>query len=286
MSNPQTFYTVGVLDLSGIFQPYTSGNNAVTGYKISSGQDLSGIFQPFISGNKAIPTNYFVYNYNNLGTKDLSDIFAPYNNLNYLTIIGGTYISSIINGIQTKQILSGTSGTLTTSVNQSNLNFVIVGGGESTNVETSGGNGGGSVYGTLNLLPGITYSFSIGESDIQTTFGCVDFNITANNGGGGGGSVTGTGVSYNIGSGGSGGSYFNSGGSNGQNGTFITNLNTYYGGGGGGQIYYGGLGGGGNGGDTPPNYTGYPGTQNTGGGGGGGFLGTALGGSGIIVLYI
>jgi hypothetical protein len=81
MSNPQTNYTVGELDLSGIFQPYTSGNNAVTGYKISSGQDLSGIFQPYSTGTtKAETTNYFVYNYNGIiGTKDLSDIFQNIN---------------------------------------------------------------------------------------------------------------------------------------------------------------------------------------------------------------
>ena len=41
MSNPTTYYNVGGIDLSNIFQPYSSGALArATGYRILGGQDL------------------------------------------------------------------------------------------------------------------------------------------------------------------------------------------------------------------------------------------------------
>ena len=61
MSNPQTFYTVGGVDLSNIFQPYTSGTQAsATGYKISGGADFNTIFAPYTSGTPASATGYKV----------------------------------------------------------------------------------------------------------------------------------------------------------------------------------------------------------------------------------
>jgi hypothetical protein len=83
MTNPQTFYTVTVgQDLSGIFQPYTSGSKASnTDYKIPNGTDLKDIFAPYIFGYaKANTTNYIVnnINYSNL---DLKDIFAKKQNV-------------------------------------------------------------------------------------------------------------------------------------------------------------------------------------------------------------
>ena len=47
MSNPTTYYNVGGIDLSNIFQPYSSGALArATGYRILGGQDLNQIFAP------------------------------------------------------------------------------------------------------------------------------------------------------------------------------------------------------------------------------------------------
>ena len=72
MSNPQTFYTVGGVDLSNIFLPYTSGTPALaTGYKIPGGADLSNIFAAWTSGTQASATGYKV------GLSDLNLIFAP-----------------------------------------------------------------------------------------------------------------------------------------------------------------------------------------------------------------
>ena len=72
MSNPQTFYTVGGVDLSNIFQHYTSGSQApTTGYKIPNGADLNTIFEAYTSGAQASATGYKV------GLSDLNLIFAP-----------------------------------------------------------------------------------------------------------------------------------------------------------------------------------------------------------------
>jgi len=116
-----TGYTVGGQDLSGIFQPYSSGTNAITNYKISSGQDLSGIFQPYTTGTKAPVTNYIVNNYNGLGiNKDLCDIFAPYqrfttngivsytNPFSNSTTTGWTYILFNSSSTNSFNVLSGT----------------------------------------------------------------------------------------------------------------------------------------------------------------------------------
>ena len=51
MSNPQTFYTVGGVDLSNIFLPYTSGTQASsTGYTVTGYGDLNNIFSPYTAG--------------------------------------------------------------------------------------------------------------------------------------------------------------------------------------------------------------------------------------------
>jgi hypothetical protein len=52
-----TGFKVGGVDLSNIFQVYSSGNNAVTGYKVN-GRDLSSIFQAYTTGTQATVTGY------------------------------------------------------------------------------------------------------------------------------------------------------------------------------------------------------------------------------------
>jgi len=196
MSNPQTFYIVGTLDLSGIFQPYTSGNNAVTGYKISTGQDLSGIFQPYISGNKASVTNYFVNN-GNYFNLDLSDIFAPYNP-NSITPIGGTVNTS---GIYTivSFLTTGSSGSINISSTGSNtFYYLVVGGGGPGGADFGGGGGaGGVLQGTFSITGSDTINVTVGAGGIITyssstqngedsTLSYTSTTITAKGGGYGG----------------------------------------------------------------------------------------------------
>jgi hypothetical protein len=82
MSNPKTFYTVGGLDLSSIFQPLGSlSASAKTNYKISGGLDLNTIFANISTGSSiGYNTNYIVKNYNDISGNnlDLRNIFAAY----------------------------------------------------------------------------------------------------------------------------------------------------------------------------------------------------------------
>ena len=292
-----TNYKVGTKDLSQFFSAYVSGTKAdATSFKISDGTDLAAIFQPILSTTAISNIGYIVNNYSGVtgSNKDLSKIFEGLN-LDFLQVSGAGTLSTktIINERVTFIITAGSSGTLTTLRNCT-LNFVVVGGGATTS-STVGGHGGGTVHGSLKLVTSVNYSFTIGVSNGNTTLSKTSsFTITAKGGigqfGGGGGSVTGIDITPVItqatGSGGKGGSYSNHGGSNGESGTQIVNLNAYYGGGGGGVVYNGGMGGGGNGGQFP-GYTGSPGLANTGGGGGGSTGGqTKLGGTGVIILYI
>ena len=69
MSNPQTFYTVGGVDLSNIFQHYTTGTPAsTTGYTVAGHGDLNNIFAPYTSGIQA--TEYTANN------KTMADLIA------------------------------------------------------------------------------------------------------------------------------------------------------------------------------------------------------------------
>jgi hypothetical protein len=72
MSNPTTNFLVGGIDLSSIFQPYSSGARATaTEYKVG-GQDLNTIFAPYNSSlKKAIVTGYTTVN-----GSDLNEVFA------------------------------------------------------------------------------------------------------------------------------------------------------------------------------------------------------------------
>jgi hypothetical protein len=295
-----TNYIVGSLDLSGIFQPYTSGINAVTGYKISSGQDLSGIFQPYISGNQALPTNYFVFNYNGLGiTKDLSDIFAPYNP-NIITPSGGTPTTS---GLYTIVSFLGSSGTINVNSTVSNtFYYLVVGGGGPGGGDQGGGGGAGGVLqgsflisgsDTINIIVGaggiITFNTST-ENGKDSSLSYGSTTITANGGGYGGWASGWSFPNNQAGSGGCGGgagtdTTIVGTGTQGQNGGSSSLLS---GGGGGGGMTLVGVNGtstkGGNGGDgIQCSQTGinliYPSTY-WGGGGGGGIVGLKTGGNG------
>ena len=183
-----------------------------------------------------------------------------------------------------------------------------VGDGGAASSGGEGGDGGNSVFGALTAIGGGGGAAhrsagraggSGGGSAGQ--YGGSD-NAVGGNGTAGQGFAGGTATGYS-GSGGGGASSIGfpaswSFGGNGGNGKIysISGTATYYAGGGGGYGYSasstttGGLGGGGNGGNPTP-LAPTPGTPNTGGGGGGGrtsgqnpFVGTAVGGSGIIIV--
>ena len=111
MSNPETYYLVGDLDLSSIFQPYntwtqqtnsgartwvsiTSSSDGTmlaavdyggfiytsttsqanpTGYLLSNGDDLNTIFAPYVGGEQAITTGFQI-----ASGADLNTIFASF----------------------------------------------------------------------------------------------------------------------------------------------------------------------------------------------------------------
>ena len=68
MSNPQTFYKVGGVDLSNIFQPLSLGSQSVvlTKYNVTGYGDLNTIFAAYTSGTKATATGYTVTGYGDL----------------------------------------------------------------------------------------------------------------------------------------------------------------------------------------------------------------------------
>jgi alpha-tubulin suppressor-like RCC1 family protein len=67
-----TGFRVAGVDLSNIFQVYSSGNNAATGYKVN-GRDLSSIFQAYTTGTQAAVTGYKIS-----GGGDLNSVFSKF----------------------------------------------------------------------------------------------------------------------------------------------------------------------------------------------------------------
>jgi len=187
---------------------------------------------------------------------------------------------------------------------------VTVGAGGVASTGGGGGNGNNSVFGSLTAIGGGGGGShrSAGSAGGSGGGSCGQYGGTDNAIGGAGtagqGFAGGTAIGYG-GSGGGGASSVGSPGNwgfggNGGNGQAysISGNSTYYAGGGGGYGYStspastatGGLGGGGNGGNPSPLAPTAGGT-NTGGGGGGGrtsgqtpFVGTAAGGSGIVIV--
>ena len=151
MSNPQTFYTVGGLDLSNIFQPLSLGSSAlVTGYKFgNTGADLNTIFAAYPgSGPQASATGYKV------GVNDLNTIFAKYNN----------YVFPITNSLITS---STTYSNFIMPSGKTKFNFSFCGSGGSgytTSNTTYGGGGSGGWIQAINIpyILNTNYITSIG----------------------------------------------------------------------------------------------------------------------------
>lgn len=174
MSNPETYYKVGGIDLSGIFQPLSLGTpfSTQTGYKVG-GNDLNTIFAAYTSGTKAITTGYTIPVYG-----DLNNVFAKYSIPNQISLslsnITDLTTGTGVNGSITwyKFVLSGTTTaqaivSFTSSIGNPNcqINFCLIGGGD-----TGGGNfisnwgsggGGGGIYYLTNVTFNTSTNFTL-----------------------------------------------------------------------------------------------------------------------------
>lgn len=192
MSNPTTYYCVGSVDLSNIFQPLLFGKQITydTNYNVPRYGDLKNIFAAYTGDKKADLTNYNVSGYG-----DLNNVFAKYN---LLYILDGSYniqTNVNINDSIYDTYIEFTSGLGSIIINKSNItiNYFIVGGGgnggithrlvsvpEDKITSLGGGGGGGQVIsGNLVALSGQTYSLSVGNN-IQSS----NFNSIISNSGG------------------------------------------------------------------------------------------------------
>lgn len=146
MSNPQTYYTVGGIDLSSIFQPLSLGSPYpyLTGYTVN-GTDLNSIFAAYTSGQKAITTGYQV-----LGN-DLNNIFEKHtpptyvintsNNLTFTEYNNNGYTGLVFE-------VNDRSNNATASIifyKNINVSVLCVGGGGGGDFSSQGGGGGGGI---------------------------------------------------------------------------------------------------------------------------------------------
>ena len=277
MSIPLTNYKVNGIDLfSGINGPdapigatgyNVNGTNLFT-YYTSQGSNYQSNLSKFNYIYNGTPFDIMLYNY-------FSKAFSIYENSATFNNISGRLCWKI----------TSSTGILFNFPNNTTINFVAIGGGQTGNAE-NGGWGGGLVYGTFTSTN--TYiSIIIGDGNANTSIYRSDFTVTAYagpNSGTSSGAVTAT-VNY----GGAGGTSFPN---NGYPGVFISNLGIYSGGGGGGPDTSGGgappggAAGGGSGGNIACS-PGGNGAPNTGGGGGAGASSASgAGGSGVVYLYL
>ena len=269
MSNPETFYTVGGLDLSSIFQPLSLGSSApATGYSVNGVGDLNQIFAayPGLPATKAPLTNY------NVNGVDLNTIFAKYDlNIFPFTITGSiNYSTGTLTNTYNIIYFRPTAfiaGTFTVTP-LFNLNiyqlFVVASGG--TGIGRNGGNGGQILFNQnttiganpIAVTPSNVISLTVGQAN-----NTIPHTVT-NTGNPSTASIPSLSINLNAlgGQGAAGGT------ENGGSPAVITNagdgtLNIYTG------LYYGG-GGGPSGGSQQP---GLPGGKGGGGGGGGSYNG-------------
>ena len=271
MSNPQTFYTVGGVDLSNIFQPISLGNPSIvlTKYNLIS-NDLNTIFAALPNSTApGVQTSYYV-----TGQGDLGNIF--YTKIPFLITGSTNYIRGTLSNYYNVLYFRPGTFTVTPLINVNIYQLFVVASG-SSGIGRDGGNGGQIVFNentTIGANP-----ISVSPSNIISLTVAAAYNgagtTTGNNSTA---SISGTGINYNAlgGQGAVGGFDNNPGIIPADNGT----QNVYTG------LYYGG-GGGPSGGTRQP---GLPGGLGGGGGGGGsyngqssnvGYNGAAGGGNGV-----
>ena len=271
MSNPQTFYTVGGVDLSNIFQHYTGLPQAnLTKYTVTGYGDLNAIFAPLpnLSPPGIQTTGY------NVSGSDIGNIF--YTKIPFLITGSTNYIRGTLSNYYNVLYFRPGTFTVTPLINVNIYQLFVVASG-SSGIGRDGGNGGQIVFNentTIGANP-----ISVSPSNIISLTVAAAYNgagtTTGNNSTA---SISGTGINYNAlgGQGAVGGFDNNPGIIPADNGT----QNVYTG------LYYGG-GGGPSGGTKQP---GLPGGLGGGGGGGGsyngqssnvGYNGAAGGGNGV-----
>ena len=179
MSNPITYYTIGSLDLSSIFQPISLGTAypTATGYKTTNGDDLNQIFAAYPgSGTKANTTGYKISD----GVNDLCDIFAKYDpytpaiysitnkssNLGNNVIQNNGWTGIIFSNFTTPNTTQ-TIATCNITFNITKNIYILVigggGGGGAGNSGCAGGGGGGSsfVYTSFNIPANTTFNIQV-----------------------------------------------------------------------------------------------------------------------------
>jgi hypothetical protein len=174
MSNPQTFYTYGGVDLSNIFQPLSLGTAypTATNYKIPDGRDLNQIFA---AGNNLGFNIGYKFN-----GQDLSQIFAS--KIYAITDLSGALVTYINNNGYTGLIfdtsvlprIPGSGAAINATCNiQFNTNTTIycllvgggAGGAAGLNANSAGGGGGGAGYIDCSFNSGLlNYNIQIGTA--------------------------------------------------------------------------------------------------------------------------
>ncbi len=269
MSNPQTYYTCGGVDLSSIFQPYSGGTKTpLTNFNVSGYGDLNNIFDP--SSNGEIITYDTGYLANGV---DLRYYFAgKKNQYIYITnqnqnislstsYTNGYYIVQFTNnGIQD---VNWSTATCDISFLSSGIiNVILVGrgggggfgGGEGLGgIERASGGGGGGGSFSLNqisIIENTNYTLTVGSGGVSYINSNQDgqassligqsLNLYQPGGSHGGNASQGStsgGSSYNGGNGGNGGTQSGQSGQNGNYAVYVTQygstLNLGGGGGGG-----------------------------------------------------
>ena len=200
MSNPQTYYTVGNVDLSSIFQPLSSGSNIGfnTSYNVAGYGDLRNIFASLGSGSSiGYNTGYSVS-----GHGDLSTIFAAnvylISNSNFLTVasLNNNGYTGLI--FETTYIPTGSADTdfgycdiQFINITTKTINFLVVGGGgggAAGYVDSFCGGGGGGGAGFINDAISVSNNDSLNIQVAPGGIGRKSTNPgTGNSSGSGGG---------------------------------------------------------------------------------------------------
>lgn len=169
MSGLTGYLTNSGVDLSFIFQSRTSAPIENTGYISSiNNLDLSALFEPYTSGTKSVETGYIYLN------NDLNSIFAKINTPQIVTIGGsGTYSRSpsgttFTSGTTYKYTFTGGGNTFVSNFTIETMYVIVVGAGgggayaaPANNLNGGGGAGGGSGALTMFYTDNTTFNISV-----------------------------------------------------------------------------------------------------------------------------
>ena len=211
--NSTTAHTLGSYSSNTIYfdgymtEVYLIDGQALTPSSFGNTNDQTGVWQP-IAYTGTYGTNGFYLPFSNTAsTSTLGNDFSGNNNnwtTNNISLTTGT-------SIQTFSTVGTTSWTAPTGVTSVSYLVVAGGGGGGTNIG-GGGGGGGVQAGTLTVVPGASYTVTVGAGGTSGSGdggNSVFSTITSTGGGGGGGAFA---IGRNGGSGGGDSSYVSTGG--------------------------------------------------------------------------